>query len=107
MVDMLQGDDLQQLEADQALTRYGLFIFAKLKEASSWQPLHLLHNMVRELDWRGGQAIDMVRMQQAPDVGVLPPPPPLSDATMDSAISALQDIPPAQDFSEERWGLAM
>lgn len=62
LANMFQCDDLHQLEADQALTRQGLLIFSKLREASSWPPLHRLHSVVRELDRRATHAIDLRRV---------------------------------------------
>lgn len=40
------------MEIDHDLTKHGLIMFAKIKEASNWPPLHQLHSVIIGLDER-------------------------------------------------------
>ena len=105
MANLFQSDDLQQLEADQVLARYGMFVFSKLKEASSWQPLHLLQAVVKELDWRGAQVLDEARKRQASDMDSLSPAPVNDDEI--AAVSVMAELDMLQGVPGNHWSLDM
>ncbi|KAH8680786.1 fungal-specific transcription factor domain-containing protein [Xylariales sp. PMI_506] len=67
MASLFQTEDLHQFEEDQALSQQGMVTFVKLKEASNWEALHRLHNMIKELDDRATQV--MISMHEATVIG--------------------------------------
>ncbi|KAJ3542131.1 hypothetical protein NM208_g4266 [Fusarium decemcellulare] len=70
LANLFYCDDLNQLEKDQKLTEQGLVTFAKLREASNWQPFHQLHSVVLGLSERATQDVTM-KMMQTPVVAAL------------------------------------
>ncbi|KAI1207282.1 fungal-specific transcription factor domain-containing protein [Annulohypoxylon truncatum] len=67
LANQLQSNDIEQLEVDHALTKHGLVIFAKIKEASGWQPLHLLHSVIIGLD---EQATRILTTRRTPSANI-------------------------------------
>jgi hypothetical protein len=101
LANLFRCDDLQQLEKDQALALQGLATFAKLKEASGWQPLYQLHSVVLGLHER---AIQDVTMKM-----ILPTPAVAASGLMggeDALAAEGNNTPMLQGFSLDEWNFS-
>ncbi|KAI1389445.1 fungal-specific transcription factor domain-containing protein [Hypoxylon trugodes] len=100
LVNQLQSNDIDQLEADQVLIREGLSIFVKIKEVSTWYPLHRLHSVLLGLEERATREILMKRLQ-GPDATAATP------VDVDAIRAMATDIPMSQHFTPGDWSMAM
>ncbi|KAI0893462.1 fungal-specific transcription factor domain-containing protein [Annulohypoxylon nitens] len=62
LANQLQSHDIAQMEIDHDLTKHGLVMFVKIKEASSWPPLHQLHSVIMGLDARATREVVTTRL---------------------------------------------
>ncbi|KAF4985949.1 hypothetical protein FDECE_16208 [Fusarium decemcellulare] len=99
LANLFYCDDLNQLEKDQKLTEQGLVTFAKLREASNWQPFHQLHSVVLGLNERATQDVAM-KMMQTPVVAALE-----LKTTEDIAGEGINTSNP-QEFSLDEWNFS-
>ncbi|KAH6888512.1 fungal-specific transcription factor domain-containing protein [Thelonectria olida] len=100
LANLFHCNDRHQLEKDQALTRQGLVTFAKLREASNWQPLHQLHSVVLGLNERATQdvAMKMIPAHATTATGLIGG----DDPVAAEGIST----PMLQDFSLDEWNFS-
>ncbi|KAF4467260.1 fungal specific transcription factor [Fusarium albosuccineum] len=99
LANMFYCDDLNQLEKDQKLTEQGLVTFAKLREASNWQPFHQLHSVVLGLNERATQDVTM-KMMQTPVIAAIE-----LKTTGGVAGEGINTSNP-QEFSLEEWNFS-